>query len=308
MNVMGIRSPFHSDGSQFAWDSTSLTLAETCLTKYNLQMLQNWRPEVDSVHLTFGGIFASACEHYHKLRFSGSDHEGALCTIVKNALVASWGRPMDHPAKTRPNLIRTIIWYLDEFGDETKSSFKTWRLANGKPAVELSFSIEIAPGILLCGHLDRVIEFQGDLFVADNKTTGRTITSAFFGSFDMDIQMSMYALAGQMVLKSPIKGVMIDGAQIAVGFSRFVRGFTYRTPARLQEHLTQTLDTIAKACTATRLGHFPMNRTACNHYRSDDGLMQGCPFRTVCTADPSLRDNFLRGGFKKQIWNPLEPR
>ena len=296
------------DGLQFAWDSTSITLAETCLRKYYYRMVEGWQPHRKSVHLIFGGLYADALEKFYKHRANGADIEEALRRIVRQAMIDSWDFEkgtqveFDHPAKTRANLIRSIVWYIDEFGDETDADLKTWHRSNGEPAVELSFTIQVDDDLMFAGHLDRVVDYSGELYVMDQKTTGGTITPRFFDGFKPDIQMSMYTFAGESILHTPVKGVMIDGAQIAVNFTRFMRGFTFRTEDELAEWYDCTMQTIERARTATREQHFPMNRTACGNYG-------GCEFRHVCGRSPQVRDSFLRADFKKgERWDPLSRR
>src|SRR5947207_12088278 len=109
-------TPF-KDGTQFAWDSTSIKLAETCHYKYKLKMIDRWEPKRKSVHLLFGGWYASALERYYKYKAEGDPK--ALLRVVHEALCDTWieGKPWssDHPAKTRENLIRSIVWYVDQF-------------------------------------------------------------------------------------------------------------------------------------------------------------------------------------------------
>ena len=50
------------NGLQFAWDATSLSLAQTCLRKYYYTMIRGVQPRNKSVHLIFGGIYASSLE------------------------------------------------------------------------------------------------------------------------------------------------------------------------------------------------------------------------------------------------------
>ena len=47
--------------------------------------------------------------------------------------------------------------------------------------------------------------------------------------------------------------------------------------------------------------YWPMNDKAC-------GMYGGCPFRSVCDKDPSVRRNFLLGNFEKFYWNPRKER
>ena len=57
--------------------------------------------------------------------------------------------------------------------------------------------------------------------------------------------MSNYTFAGKGHFQHADQGVMIDGAQIAVGFSAFMRGYTYRTSDQLNEFYEQTQRKIA---------------------------------------------------------------
>lgn len=319
-------SPFHLDGTQFAWDSTSLGWAQDCLRKYQYLMLEGWEPMSKSVHLLFGGWYATALEHYHKHRANGMNEDDALCEVVYEALVATWvydteptgegdpgypdgvniipgtGHPWDgnHSAKTRENLIRSIVWYVDQFGDD--DPLTTVILASGEAAVEYSFRMEISDDLIYCGHIDRLVEYNGDVYVQDQKTTGSTITPRYFAQFDPNSQMSGYTLAGQIIYSAPVKGVIIDAAQIAVGFTRFERGFTFRTEAKLEEWLESAKHHIHTAQDATRRGFFPMNPSSCDKYG-------GCMFRDICSKSPEVRPQFLKGNFtKRKQWNPLESR
>ena len=321
---MTLPSCFDKQGSQFAWDSTSLKAAYACSRLYYYQLVASYEDPTASVHLIFGGLYAKALETYHKLVIAdGLPHDEALLTIVQQTMVASWVHNLDaegnalpgtghavqfyHSAKTRENLIRTIVWYLEEF---RVSDFTTLVTSEGKPAVEFTFKLEADNGIILCGHNDRIVEYEGHYFVQDQKTTGGTVSAYSFEQYDLDIQMSLYTFAGSAIFSTPIKGVMIDVAQIAVGFSRFMRGFTHRSPDQLEEFYSSIMAKIAEVQEQSRrfadTGNpdaFPMNYTACGNYG-------GCPFRKVCRQPKQFRDNFLRSNMQKRSvpWNPLVSR
>lgn len=305
---------FDENGVQIAWNASSISVAETCLRKYQLSILEEWVAKDRSVHLKFGGHFATALEHFHKRIAFGESREDALIAVVTEALIDTWDHDLDaegnripetgapwesgHNAKTRANLIRSIVWYLDHF---EANPVVPVRLANG-PAVEQSFTFEVDNGILFAGHLDSIVEYGGEAYVMDQKTTGSTITPRWFEQFKPNTQMSMYTLAGKMILNSPVKGVIIDGAQIAVGFTRFERGFTFRTELELEEWYDSAMYHIEAAQRATRERHFPMNPSACGNYG-------GCEFRAICGRDPSVRSKFLAGDFiKGKRLDPLEQR
>lgn len=200
----GTQSPFlPGTNVQFAWDSTSLGWLKTCPRLYQYSMIEGWRHRGNSVHLDFGLWYHDGLETYDKLRSDGLDHEDAVREVVLHCLKLTWvyetepappedglppgavniipgtGTPWrsDHNLKTRETLIRSVIWYLEQFGPNDSAT--TIQLVNGKPAVELSFRLEMdwGPGwsdkhgpssiggvalqpYVICGHLDRVVEFQ----------------------------------------------------------------------------------------------------------------------------------------------------
>lgn len=327
------------DGLQFAWDSTSIKLAETCHYKYYLKMIEGWQPRRKSVHLLFGGWYATALEHYYKYRAGGNTSNRALCQVVLEALVATWiipkcdvchgrgsietanidwigkdcdkcsgtgklkdqGAPWvsDHPTKTRENLIRTIIWYVDQFENE---AIEVVRLSDGRPAVEYSFALPVDNDIVFCGHIDRLVTYAGSYYISDQKTTGGTIGSYYFEGFTPDTQVSMYVFAGKMIYDLPVSGMIIDAAQIAVGFTRFERGYAFRSEGQLTEWYHNTLGHIAEIQEATRKGVFKQRDTSC-------GLYGGCEFRNICSRSPEVRGKFLEGDFERgPIWDPLKSR
>lgn len=303
-----------TDGVQMAWDSTSIGWAQKCPRYYQYKMLGCWESKLTSVHLVFGGHYATALEHFHKHIAKGLDFETALEEVVQEILIATWeidengeGKPWNsmHAAKTRESLIRSIIWYIDNFKEDPT---KTVILSNGAAAVEYSFSLSVDNGITICGHLDRVCEYSGDYYIMDQKTTGTTISPSFFEQFNPSTQMSLYTFAGKAIFDLPIKGVIIDGAQIAVGFTRFERGMTFRTDEQLDEWYDGTMQDITRIQDLTLelnggiIKDMPMNPTACGNYG-------GCEFRGICSKSPQVRESFLAGAFnKRKVWNPLERR
>lgn len=298
-------------GAQFAWDSTSIKAAMKCPRYYALSILWGYRPTAKSVHLEFGGLYASALEQFYNLRAQGLSIDDATLEVVKTLFHATWDSETNTPTnwgdskKTRYTLIRSVVWYIDEFGDESESNITTHHFSDGRPAVEVSFRFQMTDQIMLCGHLDRVVNYDGKKWVMDQKTTGTTIGPYFFESFNPDTQFTLYALAGKVVLDSPIRGVIVDAAQIAVGFTEFQRGFQFRTEDHINDWWHGTEHTIAVtqhlSRTAKTPDDFPMNTESCNNYGR-------CDFKEVCASNPRVRPNILKGGFMRRTWDPLVAR
>lgn len=308
-------SPFDENGLQFAWNSTSIKLAQECLYKYKLVMLDGWQSPTLSLHLRFGLHYAAALEEFHKAMALGVPRDKALIDIIADAMVVTWDYELDaegnaiegtgaawetdDSAKNRPNLIRSIIWYLDHFEDDNT---KTIVLADGSAAVEHSLTVSVDNDLLFTGHLDRLVDYAHNIYVQDQKTTKTTISQRYFEGYSPDTQMSIYTFMAKAALSIPVHGVMIDAAQIAVGFTRFERGFTFRSPAQLNEWYDNTMLDIERARAATKEKHFPMNPTACGNFG-------GCQFRRACSRSPEVRTQFLKADYiQGSPMNPLEIR
>jgi hypothetical protein len=317
-----VQSPFlPGTHIQVAWDSTSLGWLKVCPRLYYYQMVEGWSSQEESVHLRFGQEYHHALQDYDVSRASGIRHDDAVHDTVRELLIRTADFDPDHKTKTRSGLVRTVVWYLDQFRNENT---KTHILTDGKPAVELSFRFELDWGpaswadngvqvnYILSGHLDRVVSMNDDLFVMDRKTTTAAPGAWFFSQFEPDNQMSLYSFAGQVVLGTPVRGVIIDAAQILEDESRFGRGFTYRTPAQTQEWVQDLKYWLTLAEQYAINNYWPMNDKSCGHYRSEKDDRAGCPFREICGKDPSVRETFLKTQFTKldeqSRWNPLKPR
>lgn len=301
-------SPFvEGTNVQWAWDSTSLEWFKRCPRLYQYKMIEGWRPKDESIHLRFGIEYHQALHEYDIHRQHGESHNDAVRIVVRELLQRTTGWRPDDKHKNRDNLVRAVIWYLDIFSAEEDPA-RTYVLADGSPACEVSFRFELDYGpfkdqpYVLCGHLDRVVTFQDELFVMDRKTTKNTPTDWYFNQFEPNNQMTLYTLAGQIVLSAVIKGVIIDTMQTAIEFSRPVRSITYRTKDQLDEWLKDLTFHLAKAEDYAAEGYWPMNDTSCDKYG-------GCEFRGICSKSPAFRDSFLKSRFtQEERWNPLAVR
>lgn len=299
------QSPFIAGSCvQYAWDSTSLGYLKECPRKYFLTMIEGWRSKSDSVHLTFGLFFHRGLELFDKFKAQGATPEEAADLAFQAILEETVSFKSELPNKNRETLLRSIVWYWEHYKDDPA---KTLILADGTPAVELSFQMETGlpctPEInyVLTGHMDRLVDFGGTRYVMDRKTSGTTLSNYYFNQFNPDNQMTLYTLASRIVYDMPVAGVMIDAAQIAVGFTAFSRGITMRSAGQLEEWLVDLDVWFTTAAYYAERGHWPMNEKSCNNYG-------GCVFKGVCNQDPSVRIKFLETDFERRFWNPLEKR
>lgn len=296
-------------GLQLAVDSTSLGEFKTCPRKYYYSIILGLQPKVTSIHLEFGILMHSASERYHHAKAQGHGHEDALLLMLEWVLKETWNKVLKRPSlqgdqyKNRLTLVRTLIWYFDQYGDN--DALETVVLSNGKPAVELSFSFDsgyrtqlTGEPVLFCGHLDRLVKFNGEAYIADVKTTKSELSPHYWAQFNPHNQFGMYTLAGNVVWQAPVKGLIVDSAQVLVNSSRFARHMIQHDAAAVQEWHRDAIWTVRlmEGCASER--YWPMNDTSCSKYG-------GCPFQQICSRSPNSRDQWLKSDYKQRIWDPL---
>jgi len=296
---------------QLAWDNHSMNMLKECPRKYQLAILYGRVPKIMSVHLVFGILYHEGLELYDRLMAKDSTHDDAVVAVTWHLLKATWDKELnrsivlDDKNKNRYTLIRSVVWYLERF---KKDNLKTVILADGKPAVEISFKFQThykasnGEHFSICGHIDKIAEMDGLYWVVDRKTSKNSIDGDnFFEHYSPHNQMSTYDFAGQIVTPYKTTGIIIDAAQIMVNFSHYRRGFSQRTEAQRIEwydNLGYWFEQIDRFATDQK---WPMNEASCGNYG-------GCPFRGICGRSPEDRDHWLQVKFAHRNWDPLEIR
>lgn len=307
------RKAFTSDGLQMAFDSVSLGAAKRCPRYYMYSIVLGYQPKDMSPHLHYGILFHGATERLDHARVKGPLQDSDLIAACRWAMEAAGTRDPEtgvfrpwrsaHEKKNLESLIRAIVWYYDEYINDT---YKVLQLANGRAAVELSFRFPVGmqhagEDYLYCGHLDSLGEYGGSVYGLDRKSTGGALTQMFFAQFSPSVQITGYNLASRLVYSVPSSGMIIDAMQVGAGFVRFGRDIVPHTEAQLSEWLTGAMYTIQQTQRWLEQSYWPMNEMACTMYG-------GCTYQGICRKDPSVRERFLEADFVRRGWDPLEPR
>lgn len=305
---------------QTAYDSTSLGELKLCPQKYKYSIIDGYETLNQNIHIIFGSYYASAHEFYNHSRADGKSVDEARLETVEFVLFLTWDQKLNRPwfsedsNKNRQTLIRSIIWYIEHFRNDP---LETVILKDGSAAVELNFRFDsgyrsiTGEIFLICGHLDKVAKFEGHKWIEDQKTTKYRLDDSYFARYSPDNQVSLYTVAGEFILRENIQGVIIDAAQILANSTKFRRGFISRTPALIEEWMKDTYYYFQQAEIYAQNNHWPKNDKMCGVPHTDPKTGEtsyGCPFREVCSSDPSVREIKLNSQFKRRSWDPLVPR
>jgi len=288
--------------SPHAYDASRLRDLFLCRRRFQLSTVAPIEPigaEAYAIDREFGKAWHEVTRAYDEARVSG--HE-PLAAGLRRALAhsAKWPSDTGSKSKTRQTLVRAIIWYHEQYG-ANNALFPL--IHNGNPAFELSFRFPLWPNseTLLCGNIDGVVEFGGEVWILERKSTASALSSFYWAKFDPNLQIDIYCLAAHLMWPEwKVKGVLVEAMQTGVTFSRCERKMFTRSPARLEETLVAVQNAVKDYQHAT--DPQAPNFASC----MSDG---GCPFRAVCTTDPTMRDWEISTHWRprSQPWNPLNP-
>jgi len=295
------------DRIQFAFDSTSIGLWKTCPKKYYYSIVLGYEPRVMAPPLAFGIAFHTVMEVWEKLLSCKVDKHTAFTRVVRLAGLLGDTLPLGDTSRSKETLVRSVIWYLDTFWEDKAI---TITLPNGKPAVEMHFQLPfmeyLGNEVFICGHIDRLARWQGQVFVSDFKTSKYQLDNHFFSQFKPNTQLPLYLTACHLIAETiqdfpSAHGVIVDGVQLGVNFSRFARQIIPFSLEEINEYILDLQYWITRAMDACKENYFPQNTESCQKY-------SGCQYLEVCSKSPARRQMYLEGNFVKRVWNPLIPR
>jgi PD-(D/E)XK nuclease superfamily len=321
---------------QYAWDSTSLTVAMACAQRYKYEILDGWQPKNPNVAiaLSFGILLHAGIEAYHRLRTAGVDFDAAVVGSLRAVLTKEDFRKPGEPIigqlpvhddiaemkaaddaddeadgidlrnskiRTRYHLFRALVWYFDNY---RLDALKVITLSTGDAAVEHSFRVPVGESLsdgtplLLSGHYDKLVDFNDQLYISDIKST-KSITMQWRQSFDLSHQMTGYVLGGKIGLDQPVQGAFIDGVCLQVGGVKFNRFVTTRSDSQLREYVRMLKYVADQAEMWFTTDYYPQNTAACMF----------CQYKEICRQPPEFRAGMLKTYFKQvPAWNPLAVR
>ena len=303
---LGPNSSF-KDGVQFAWDATSISIFKTCPYKYYLSQVVGWNHKLIPPPLAFGIYMHRILQTWHVLRATGLPQPDVLLRCIKLAGLLGEKLPNGDNARGKEQLVRATMWYFEQFWDDRT---KTVILSSGKPAVEYSFTLpfftHLDLDVYLCGHIDRLVQWDGRILAADYKTTKYQTDQKWLNSFKPTTQFPLYIAATQIIAAETQElpatdGILLDGIQLGVNFNRYIRYVIPYTPEEINDYLKGLTYWVKQAMNACDSGYFPQNEESCSKYGS-------CQFREICSKPQARRESYLKGHFRKTTWDPLRNR
>jgi hypothetical protein len=279
---------FSETGWQQIWDASSLQDYRRCPTYwwYRDSRRLRFAGGEQTLAADWGSAWHLGQEVFETSLWDKATRKEALKHAIA-AVSSQYGNYFEANPDTKRNLdtlIRALVWYEKKYRHDTLNMLG---LPSGRPGIEVRFEIPI-PRIpeRWSGRIDKLVEYNGDYYIVDRKTTAKTMSSFYFRDFSPNIQFISYCWALQSFLGTKVRGLIVDAVQTAVGFTRFGRHTYQFAPRQLSEFERNMRTSIIQARKEHKSGYMPFNESNCNAYR-------GCQYARICRECPEYRETWI---------------
>lgn len=296
-------------------DNFALTMHQTCPSKFDLRINQEWTVRRRSGALGFGAALHEGLAAWYKTGEIGK----ALMAINE-----AW--PQEHPIddyRTREKCIQVMLDYVKAYPQE---SFKVVGYGTEDAMVEKTFSLETGmylscydcgpdyqwdgdsePNCPNCGQplepieyggiFDTLVEFGGKIFILEHKSTSM-LGSTYFHQFKPNNQVTGYVWGAQKLSGRAVGGAIVNAIGVyKASATKFERNITTRSAADIEEWMRNVKSTCEEIQFHRRTGYWPMRTSACTLY----GI---CEFHSVHTLTHQIeRENMLQTNYVKDKWD-----
>jgi hypothetical protein len=284
----------------FALDNSTLSTFRACERKALYQYKYHLHPFGANIHLVAGGTYAKALEVFRISYYSHRmPHEDALAAAIYEG-IKEWGKndPFEGEQKSLWNTLYAVIAHFEEYPPAT--DYIQPAFIRGKPAVEFTFAIpleETHPDydqpILYTGRFDMLANFNGALFVEDDKTTS-TLGPQWAKQWTLSSQITGYVAAAR-AFGHDVAGAIIRGTSIQTYDIKHAVSTQYRDKAAINRWMWQTLEDterLKEVWYDDSRWHFNLGFECAR-----------CPFQTLCTA--YNWKEWVKDNYEVRVWDPL---
>lgn len=292
------RPPFPS-----TLDSTIIAAFRSCPRKAQLEFVEHWKPQNQSVHLVAGASYAAGLEAARTAYYiSGAHPDDALAEGLAKCMAAygDFQCPPDS-AKSLERTCGALEYYFSRYPLGTDKAIPL-DLGGGKRGIEFSFlepldvvHPETGDPVLYSGRMDMMVSYEGMNLGEDDKTTSQ-LGASWPRQWDLRSQFTGYVW-GASRAEIKLDGFLVRGVSILKTKYDTLEAITYRPKWMIDRWYEQVLRDVKRMIAAWESGYYDYNLDhACAEYG-------GCPFKGVCQmADPT---QLLTAQFERRKWDPV---
>lgn len=267
-------------------DYTMMSTYQTCQRRFYFRHVEGWDLKRPQMAPAFGGAIHEGLDVWYRTK----DVEEAV-RVFKEAF-------KENPTEDGKRTHKVGEWILKNYADKYRD--QPWKLLQS----ETAFSEELPNGKRLMGRVDKIIEWDGVLWVVDHKTTSQ-LGAQFFKMASPSLQFPGYVWAARK-MGYPVVGVVVDAILVAKGLLESSSRARLTPLARYDEYMSDALmkdwmRTVTEIQESIDLsldeGRWTPNFDACTYYGE-------CPYRRVCCEDRDLWERILKMDYVVDFWHP----
>jgi hypothetical protein len=236
----------------------------------------------------FGKSIHAALDVWHTER----DIDKAI-QIFKNSFVPD---PEDDK-RTVPVAEKLLKLYAEKYAHESFKILQT----------EKQFEMPLPNDTTLIGRIDKIIDWDGAIYVLDHKTTSR-LGYEFFYKIKPNMQFDGYILAARYLGYPTCSGIVLDALLVAKGLitpaqlaklTPLARDISTRSENELDTYMKNTLSIISDIQKCYLTEDWYRNTEACCDFIQ-------CPYRNICKEEESVQEQIIASDYRIEPWTPLE--
>lgn len=267
------------------YDYTMMSTYMTCQRKYWFRMVKGLAPRHVSAAPEFGRCIHKALDEW----YITGDIDKAVQVFI-DSFVA------DHNDDMRTHELGEWILrnYAAKYQDQGFKVLMT----------EMEFSIKLPNDNRLIGRMDKIINWDGALWVMDHKTTSG-LTSHYMKMHTPNLQFDGYTYAARK-LGYNVQGILVDAILVAKGLldstrrrnlTPLLRDFAYRTDEDLVRYEKQIMRIQSDIELKDDEDSYLPNLDACTYYGE-------CPYRRICIEPREVWERIEKSDYKHEPWHP----
>ena len=282
-------------------DTSVLQTWQRCPRKAYLQYWLNRSPGGKNYSIGFGLAYHTFREELEKawMGVEGDFDEASTCYKIALAIATDgWeDPPLEHSKRflTRQRLLESCQQGLELWLAEKRN--KIFNVLE----VEQGFQLPFPSGRVFGGRFDQILEWNGQLWVRDFKTTSR-MGKSYPRQFDPNDQMTCYTWAASQLSGRPVQGVIIQ-----VIYNTLNKGPEHHQfiSTRSDAHIAEWQKNVEREGAVLEAhsaeNYFPMRTSACNDFN-------GCYYRDCCGLSSwKMRDAWLEAHTVESHWDFMNP-
>lgn len=284
-------------------DSTTRKAFVSCGMLANYSCIQHLKPKGTNIHLHFGGCFAKGIEMFRRAFYGDEKNVQESLAAGAEAIILEWGaiEPPEGSYKTLSACLVALLSFIEEYPPH-QDPIKPYMTDQG-PAVEFSFAVPIPDlihpqtgvPILYAGRFDMLADYNGALFINDEKTASR-LGAQWTKAWILASQITGYVWAARQY-KYNVQGAIMRGVGILKSDITHALVIEQRAQWELDRWLTQMKRDVRRMIQSWQDDEWDYALdTACTNYG-------GCTYATLCKSKNPAP--WIESDFEVRPWNPL---